>query len=258
MIIDKCLMKTLIPDRILRFEGAKNVRDLGGLPTLHGSTTRFGVVFRGDGLWRLTAADLDHLDTLGLRTVIDLRDDSERVSAPDRMPAANPPRLIHCGFMPSRSKNLLEALNIKRVGGAEAARLMCEIYAHVPFEHSAAFGNVLRHLIVPGSAPHLIHCTGGKDRTGLMVSFILYAIGVPKDAIIADYELSNGGTPPTDVFLPGVSKDAIAAAKAASAEYLLAAFNAIDARCGSLDSYLENVLGFDRHARAALSELLVV
>ena len=48
-------------DRILYFEGAKNVRDLGGLPTASGKTTRYRAIYRGDGLSRLTEADLERI-----------------------------------------------------------------------------------------------------------------------------------------------------------------------------------------------------
>ncbi|MGE4617914.1 MAG: tyrosine-protein phosphatase, partial [Gammaproteobacteria bacterium] len=33
-------------DRVIRFEGAKNMRDLGGLSTVSGARTRYGSVYR--------------------------------------------------------------------------------------------------------------------------------------------------------------------------------------------------------------------
>lgn len=250
-------MNTASPDRILRFEGAKNVRDLGGLPAAAGTTTRFGVIYRADGLSRLTAADLDRLAALRLRTIIDLRFNEERARAPDRLPAQDAPRVFHRGFLPQGTHALFNAINLRGAGAAEAATLMCANYARMAFDHTAEFAAVMHHVVAPGGAPHLIHCTSGKDRTGLVVAFLLLAIGVPLDAVIADYELSNGDWQPIDLFAPAARAEAIAAVMAAHADYLRATLTAIEQRCGSFDAYLRDVLGFDAPAQAALAALLL-
>src|SRR3954452_3400216 len=64
--------------RWIPLDGAVNVRDLGGLPTTDGATTRFGQILRADNLQDLTQADIHHLvDDLGLRHIIDLRSTPE-------------------------------------------------------------------------------------------------------------------------------------------------------------------------------------
>ena len=98
-------------DRILRFEGAKNVRDLGGLPARDGRTTRRGLLFRADGLARLTPDDVEVLAALGVKTIIDLRYDEERERAPDRVPTVSPPAFLHRGFLPKATLELFEAIN---------------------------------------------------------------------------------------------------------------------------------------------------
>jgi protein-tyrosine phosphatase len=40
--------------------------------------------------------------------------------------------------------------------------------------------------------PVYVHCTSGKDRTGVVVAAALAALGAPDDLIIAEYELSDG------------------------------------------------------------------
>ena len=127
----------------------------------------------------------------------------------------------------------------------------------MPFNHARSFAEVMQRVVTPDTAPHLIHCTSGKDRTGLAAAFLLLSLGVPRDAVIADYELSNGDWQPIELFTPTARADAIAAVMAAHADYLLAALNAIDERCGSFDAYLDDVLGFDHHARATLAELML-
>ena len=160
-------MSTNHQQRILRFDGARNVRDLGGLPTRHGATSRFGVGLRADGLSRLSEQDLTRLAALRLRTIIDLSYDEERERAPDRVSADNPPGFYFRGFYPKGTDALFHAVNIRGVGAEEAAALMCANYARMPFEHVAEFRDVMHHIISPDSAPHLVHCTSSKDRTGL-------------------------------------------------------------------------------------------
>lgn len=250
-------MTTQHQQRILRFDGARNVRDLGGLPTLHGATTRFGVVIRADGLSRLSEDDLTRLAALRLRTIIDLRYDQERELAPDRVPTDNSPGFYHRGFYPQGSDALFHAINIRGVGPEEAAALMCANYARMPFDHVTEFRDVMHHVIAADTAPHLIHCTSGKDRTGLLAAFLLLALEVPREVVFEDYLLSNGDWQPLDMFTPKAQRETIAAVMAAPAEYLQSALDTIDARCGSFEEYLGQWLGFGRREKDALATLML-
>lgn len=40
--------------------------------------------------------------------------------------------------------------------------------------------------------PLLLHCTAGKDRTGVLVAILLKNIGIPDQAIVTEYLLSDG------------------------------------------------------------------
>ena len=64
-------------ERRIALEGAVNFRDLGGYATGDGRRTRWRTLFRADGLGDLTAADLEVLRDLGIRTVVDLRSGDE-------------------------------------------------------------------------------------------------------------------------------------------------------------------------------------
>lgn len=243
--------------RILRFDGARNVRDLGGLPTAHGTTTRYGVVFRADGLSRLSDADLARLRALRVRTIVDLRHEDERARAPDRLPEDLDARYFLRGFHPEGSDTLFHAINVEGVGPDEAAALMCANYARMPFDHAAEFRDNMHHIIADDTAPHLIHCASGKDRTGLMVAFLLLALDVPRPVVFDDYLLSNGDWQPVDAFTPKARRDTIAAVMAAPAEFLQSALDAIEQRCGSVDGYFEQCLGFGRREKDALAALML-
>jgi protein-tyrosine phosphatase len=67
--------------RLHRLQGAYNLRDLGGLPTEDGGTTRPGRVFRSDSLQSVTPEDVALLhDRLGIRSLVDLRGEDEVVA----------------------------------------------------------------------------------------------------------------------------------------------------------------------------------
>ena len=53
------------------------------------------------------------------------------------------------------------------------------------------FAGVLRLAADPANRPLVIHCTAGKDRTGLAVALLLLTLGVPEETVVADYTLSN-------------------------------------------------------------------
>src|SRR5581483_2166923 len=75
------------PSRHVALDGAVNVRDIGGYRSAHGLEVMLGRLFRGDALTRVTSADVERLDRLGLRTVIDFRSAGEvLLGGDDRLP----------------------------------------------------------------------------------------------------------------------------------------------------------------------------
>jgi protein-tyrosine phosphatase len=246
-------MPTLPASRTILFDGARNVRDLGGLPAVNGRTTRRGVVIRADGLSRLSALDLERLEALDVRTIIDLRYDEERARAPDRVPPGRTPRFLHRGLHPRGSVELFTEVNRGLADAARAHALMCDNYARIPFEHADAFGDVLAELLRDDGAAFLVHCTSGKDRTGIAVAVVLGALGVPREAIVEDFELSNCEHQPVDVFTERARPDAIEVVMSAHGDFVRATLDAIDRRCGGMETYLDEWLGFGPAERAALA-----
>ena len=75
------------PSRHVALDGAVNVRDIGGYRSVYGPEVVLGRLFRGDSLSQLTGADVERLDLLGLRTVIDFRSPGEvLLGGDDRLP----------------------------------------------------------------------------------------------------------------------------------------------------------------------------
>ncbi|WP_235038060.1 tyrosine-protein phosphatase [Microbacterium sp. 18062] len=152
--------------------GAENFRDTGGLPAA-GGTTRSGVLFRSGTLARLAPAAQAAIAELGLRRIIDLRDDDEV----RRDPTLLEPVVLDTVRVPLLLGSVSSFL--------EADRGLDELYAHIVDESAPQLIEVVHGVLA--MQPVLVHCTAGKDRTGVSIALILAATGVEEDAIVADY-----------------------------------------------------------------------
>lgn len=242
--------------RHVALEGARNVRDLGGLPASGGRRTRPGVVFRGDTLAHLSAADLARLATLELRTVVDLRTASERERAPDRLPAPTID-LRTPGFLPRGNPEMIAAVNAGALTAADAVAAMQAQYRLLALEHLDVYREVLDRLCEDDGTPLLFHCASGKDRTGVTAAIVLLAVGVAPDLVREDYLISNFQRRPVDLFTDGAQAAAVEQIMAADPRYLDAALAAAAESYGSFDAYLARGLGYDDRRRSALAARLL-
>jgi protein-tyrosine phosphatase len=165
------------PVRRIALPGTFNLRDLGGYPA-RGGTVRWRTLLRSDGLHRLDDRGRAALAGLNIRTVIDLRTDEECQVAPSALGDMLGPRRIHLPVIGSK-----ELIALPPELGA--------IYRHLVDNCGAAMTAAIGRLCAPGALPGLIHCSAGKDRTGLLAALILAELGVGDDVIAADYALSR-------------------------------------------------------------------
>jgi hypothetical protein len=167
----------LTRDRGLVWDGCVNVRDLGGLPLEGGGETRFGVVVRADSIAGLTESGWQALEDYGVRAAIDLRGEHEF----ERTPARTIP-LTRIPITPFS-------------GPGWEWPSMLEAYLAVLEEFRPQFTTVVDALAA-ADPPALVHCQGGRDRTGLAVALILDAAGVVRTAIAEDHALSDASWAP--------------------------------------------------------------
>ncbi|MBR7833065.1 tyrosine-protein phosphatase [Actinospica durhamensis] len=165
-------------ERALNIARVHNARDLGGLSGALG-TVRRGRVLRSAALDRLTAAGAGTLADLGLRTVFDLRTQEER----DEAPSALAPGLTEVEVVVVDYLGTLDDLPAGPM----------ELYLHLVERSAPGIVEVFEYLSRPDAAPALVHCTAGKDRTGLTIALLLELLGVPRPVIVADYVASNTG-----------------------------------------------------------------
>ncbi len=180
-------------ERHLTLEGPSNVRDLGGLPAAGGATTRFGLVYRADGLNSLTSADLARPEIAGIRHVFDLRSDGEAAELPSRLPTGASyerlPMTSDPALQPRTIYERIAAGEIRSYGETQ----MVDGYVRMLEKFGSSFVRIATR--VAEREPLVIHCTAGKDRTGVAAMLLLDLAGVEAEHIIADYALSSERKP---------------------------------------------------------------
>jgi protein-tyrosine phosphatase len=167
---------TLADGRRLELGGTLNLRDLGGYPAAGGGFVRWRTLLRSDALHLLDSAGLATLSELGLRTVVDLRTQLEAETAPSALGELQV-QLAHVSILSGDMQSLPLELEA--------------IYRYMVTECGDAIGAAIRQLCGARAMPALVHCSAGKDRTGIVIALVLAALGVPDQLIAADYALSS-------------------------------------------------------------------
>ncbi|MCK1360546.1 tyrosine-protein phosphatase [Bradyrhizobium sp. 199] len=238
------------PARHLALQGASNFRDLGGYPTSDGRTTRWRHIFRSNHLGQLTAADVEIVRALGVRSAFDFRGVEERAAG---ICVVNEITVHSLPIEPSVVAGLRAELARGTLTAPVALELMRESYRNYVRHHTHSFRALFGHLL-EDRAPLVIHCTAGKDRTGFAIALILRALDVPEDVISKDYLLTNqhykrDATAATD--LPEDVRNAIGSVESS---YLGAAFEAVVKEYGDIESYFRDGLKLGTAERAALKD----
>ena len=235
----------------LAVPGTFNFRDAGGMLAT-GGRVRPGVLFRSDALNRLGEDGRSAIARLGIRTVIDLRDQFELEAMPDDTATLE-----------------LDTIHLPVFEGSGASQstlgsTLAGLYELILAKHADVVVAALRD-IAHADGGVLVHCTAGKDRTGIVVALALLAVGADRDDVISNYAeseanlrgewleqmmafiASNGGedTPDLRVLLGGSPPEALAAT-----------LDWIDGRWGGVRDYLL-AAGFSEMDIAALVSKLV-
>ena len=172
--------------RHLRLEGTYNVRDIGGYRTTDGRHTRWRRLLRADSLHRLTPASQAALVDYGVRTVIDLRFAHELASEPNVFANSTAAAYHHMDMIGDALQAELDGLP----PAAGHLERILRIYTMMIDHRQRRLCEILSMLATPGVLPALVHCRGGKDRTGVIAAFALGLVGVPAETIAEDYALS--------------------------------------------------------------------
>ncbi len=250
------------------FPNCHNFRDFGGIETISGRTTRSGMLYRSGRLSFLSDEELDRFSVMGIGNIIDLRSHDEILAHPDRIPDNAAYLPVYAEIPDFSLKSVIQLFRDAAAGKADTEVFIINSYRKMPNLLGPLFRNLFAMLTAPEYIPTLIHCTGGKDRTGLFAALFLSALGVSDKEVMQDYLLSGhvgehlarasvrysesflqfGVEVPPEVTYPLLTT---------KPEYLQAALDAICSEYGSVLIYLETVAALGAAGQKKLRDIFL-
>lgn len=232
---------------VLAVGGVANLRDVGGIRA-GSARVRSGALLRSGHLADLTPEG-GALLADRVRHVVDLRDDAEVEREPSALRGVPITRI---------------PLFLGSVGSFFALNMdLTAMYRHLVDESAPRLVDAVR--VIAAGEPTLVHCTVGKDRTGVTVALALSAIGADRDAVVADYALTASQLPPERnravvqylrAHLPDAT-NAVQLATESPAPVMASLLADIDDRYGSVAAYLRDAGMADAELHALAEALLV-
>lgn len=230
-----------------------------------GGTVKSRMIYRSGHLSKVDAADVIQLERLNLRTLIDLRRTEEVCNSPSNITQLLGLKTHATPLLGASKSSHFDRSNAPE-SEEELRNSMMRIYRKMVIDdHSlSSIRSVFTALFDLTSYPLVIHCSAGKDRTGLVCALILSALGVRKEDIINDYYLSQR------YFTDTLSADNLPAGQAlgycdskyrspqyaADPSYLLTSFDAIKDTHGTLQNFFESALNISQDKLTGLRDIL--
>ena len=228
-------------ERHYPFEGCFNFRDIGGYKNQDGMSVKKGLYFRTGRQDRMTERDLAQLLDLKISTQIDLRKPDE-VSDQGKGPLVTMgANYINIAVIPEGGSDQLSKL----VGdtGISGKRYLGYL-EFGPTSWLRLFGILAEQ----ENLPVVLHCTAGKDRTGVSTAFLLSVLGVSRDVIEADYLLTNLDTERQADFIErtvgypeGYDRKSMIAAAGVPEDAMSDFLDGVESKWGSVIEYLEKI-----------------
>ena len=228
-------------ERHYPFEGCFNFRDIGGYKNKEGRRVKKGLYFRTGRQDRMTQKDLIQLKDLKIKTQIDLRKSEEILDQGNGPLESMGANYVNIPIIPEGGSERLSKL----VGdtGISGKRYL----GYLEFGPQSWL-EIFDILSKPNNLPVVLHCTAGKDRTGVSTAFLLSILNVSRDLIEEDYKLTNLDTQrqadfiENTVGLPeGFSRDDMIMAAGVPEDAMKVFLDGVESRWGSVLGYLEEI-----------------
>jgi protein-tyrosine phosphatase len=254
--------------RLIAFEAIDNFRDFGDYAA-GPRRLRSGLLYRSASQATATDADLERLAALRLSLIVDLRRLNERQHQPSRRWPGFAAEVIENDIGQDSADEWSTFITTSDLTHDSFRNYMLDYYRQAPFQrrHIDLYARYFRKL-AETDGPILVHCAAGKDRTGIICALTHHVAGVHHDDIVADYLLTNDPVR-LERRLPQIREvireatgkvaedKALMTVMRVEAEYLDEAFAVMREQSGSIDGYLDDVLGLDAGVRERLHERLL-
>ncbi|MCP5358519.1 MAG: tyrosine-protein phosphatase [Pseudomonadales bacterium] len=267
VLADEALLSSY--DKLLPLEGGSNFRDMGGYAGANGKSVVRGKLFRSGAPSSLTQKDMDYLDQFDFAAIVDLRSSEELDLYPNRWAQQSHIRYLNVDY------SIFQLMGDPREVSAEQMQAQMDpeaMYRNFPTMLKPQLTLYLDSLL-QSEGPVLVNCSAGQDRTGVATAVILSLLGVERDTILQDYQLS------TQFRRPAVERGNVDLAEAAKTNafaalmlnyagaeeetaqplvladgtpYLFFALDEIDHHWGSVQNYAETELGLSEAELAQL------
>lgn len=258
----------------LPLEGVANARQLGGYAVQGGQRVKQDVLLRSGMLLRATRADIETLTQhYHLRTIIDLRTLQESRQEPN--PVLPGVRSISIPVLDPDSLNQTAVVQIYKNAGNDIGKTMVELVRagvlcdelYTAFLDSEASMQAFRRffdvLLEHEQGAVLWHCTGGKDRTGLAAVMLLSLLGADRETVLADFALTNTFNRERIDYVCAQARrytddprelQQAALLAGVSVEHMERVLDRAEARCGTMQAYLQKRLGISEAEIKALRQ----
>ena len=231
------------------------IRDLKGYKTIDGKTIKDNCLFRSSQIYKPNEKQLAYLNSINIKRIIDLRNEQEAIDEPD-IKFENV-KYMNISLIDNNLNGVVHVKN-KKEQFKQARKLptMIDTYeAMLSDDYSTnAIKKVIREIVLIDDYPTIIHCVTGKDRAGIITAIILKILGVDQETIVSDYikqrKIYFKKATLYFVAIIVLSLDIKLAKKifdyyAIKEDFINKAFETIDKRYGSFDSFIHNFIGLN-------------
>ena len=267
--------KELYNEHSIGLYDVQNTRDLGGYKTTDGRTVKTGLLIRSGRLSNASKEDIHILkDLYHLNAVVDFRIIRERIDSPDvkidgvtyyTLPLVDDKSPM-VGGVHKRSANNQNPLSyfievIKQ--GHGKSDMYVKLFKSERFQKGmTSFFQIL--LNSDGEHSILWHCAAGKDRAGSAAALTLLALGVDKDTVLTDFDLSNIAynewiqkrlTQVSRITRDPEILTVVRSLSGVNADYMRNAIDATILDYGSIENYLEVCMNVTKEDIAKLQDM---
>ncbi|MDR3060726.1 MAG: tyrosine-protein phosphatase [Dysgonamonadaceae bacterium] len=246
-------------ERAILMDGLYNLRDIGGYYDKNKSPIRWGKLYRSSTMYNATERDVETLDDLKIKTLIDLRSDRENDIAPPKYRA---PHTFNVPLGNSNPASFVNKITFEEMKKGDVFVALQDVQMEILHKNTDQFIRIFDILLDENNYPAIIYCSWGNDRTGLVISLVLSALDIPYEQILQDYMLSNNYInfnyilPDGDLYEISVQKG-LTALFSSHEEVLNYVFDQINKGYGSVNNYLEKKLQLTSKKREKLKNLLL-